>query len=530
MSGSQRRTHRRRTGSTARRYRPSELVPTDNRRHRIGPAELLASGAVATVSILLIVLIWIVANRAIQDQRTETLDRAEQNLKAHAAILAEEVRHELLLVDQSLAILQDAWKRDSEQVDLTQWQKIMPAITSVSDDIFIADENRIIRQDILPAAVGQGIGAAYVTFPHGSLESFDSDGNRNREGRLAVGQTATPIDGREFLMYVVRPLDHPHNWLIGASYRSDQLPRLFADANLGFNGVAALVDARRGVIQAVIGPSARRPKVDVSKSPMFEAVQRGDSGVWIGPTATDGQERLLAYKRVQDRDIIAIAGTPLSQVMAPADGLASGYRSVASVASLIVATIGGMMLWGLFTLRANARRRRVFERGQTELVSAQTDLVTARARAGLTAMQLHSLVEALGEGIAILDSELCLSSWNPAYVAAARLQPDALQVGLPLDELLRRQAQAGAFGSLEDLEAEVARRVATVRNERDRTELVQIGRHDEPVTLHARGVPDGGLVLILGGAVPLQSRPAAIGETEPDAEDTAPAGSATIEW
>jgi PAS domain-containing protein len=145
-------------------------------------------------------------------------------------------------------------------------------------------------------------------------------------------------------------------------------------------------------------------------------------------------------------------------------------------------------------------------------------------------MQLHSLVEALGEGIAILDSELCLSSWNPAYVAAARLQPDALQVGLPLDELLRRQAQAGAFGSLEDLEAEVARRVATVRNERDRTELVQIGRHDEPVTLHARGVPDGGLVLILGGAVPLQSRPAAIGETEPDAEDTAPAGSATIEW
>jgi len=530
MSGSQRRTHRRRTGSTARRYRPSELVPTDNRRHRIGPAELLASGAVATVSILLIVLIWIVANRAIQDQHAETLDKAEQTMKGQAAILAEEVRHELLLVDQSLAILQDAWKRDSEQVDLTQWQKIMPAITSVSDDIFIADENRIIRQDILPAAVGQGVGAAYVTFPHGSLESFDSDGNRNREGRLAVGQTATPIDGREFLMYVVRPLDHPKNWLVGASYRSDELPRLFAESNLGFNGIAALVDAKRGVIQAVIGPSARRPKVDVSKSPMYEAIQRGDSGLWIGPTATDELQRLLAYHRVPDRDIIVVAGTPLAQVMGPADGLAQGYRSVASVASLIVATIGGMMLWGLFTLRANARRHRVFERGQTELASTQTDLVTARARANLTAMQLHSLVEGSGEGIAILDSELCLSSWNPAYVAAARLEPDALCVGLPLDELLRRQAQAGAFGPLEDLEAEVARRVASLRTQRDRAELPQSGPQDEPITLHARGVPDGGLVLILGGATFWQPNPAAKAMTNPEDEEPAPAGSASIEW
>ncbi|HEY0422796.1 MAG TPA: hypothetical protein VGC82_05675, partial [Rhodopila sp.] len=65
-------------------------------------------------------------------------------------------------------------------------------LLAVADDIFICDDKHIIRQDILPKAVGQGVGAAYVTFPHGSLELFDSDGTKNKESLLLQGQTGRP--------------------------------------------------------------------------------------------------------------------------------------------------------------------------------------------------------------------------------------------------------------------------------------------------------------------------------------------------
>ena len=67
---------RRRTGSTSARFKPSQLIPVESvRSARIGRAELAACGAVGIVAIALIALIWIVTLRAVQEQRTEILDR-----------------------------------------------------------------------------------------------------------------------------------------------------------------------------------------------------------------------------------------------------------------------------------------------------------------------------------------------------------------------------------------------------------------------------------------------------------------------
>jgi PAS domain-containing protein len=537
MSGSRRRHHRRRTGSTARRYRPSELVQVERRRSRMGASEWAGGSGIVLVSILLIVLIWMFANRSVQDLRADVRDRAEQTLSSQATLLAEQVRQELMLIDQSLTVLQEEWKQDSEHFSLEAIQKRLPALTLVSEDLFIADDKRVIRQDIIPAAVGQGIGAAYVTFPHGSLENFDSDGIRNREGRLVIGQTSTPIEGREFLMYVVRPLDHPEHWLIGASYRSDQLPKLYAHANLGFNGVAMLVDARRGVLQGIIGPSARRPRTDLSHSAMLEAAGRSEAGTWRGITPTDEVDRLIAFHRVPGREIIAIVGMPWSQVMAPADGLAEGYRSWATIGTVIVLTVAALVLWSLYTWRRTTRRRRQFERNQADLDSAMVELGSVRTQAAVAGGQLRTLLEGLGDGVAFLDAELCLATWNAAFMAAVRLTPDALRVGLPLDELLRRQAAAGIFGDLANPEEEVASRVAAIRTQRDQAHLMQLDPAGQPVALQLRSMKDGGLMLVVGGSEhwPVAPAPAAVAPaatTELVEDDTAgPASSApAVEW
>ncbi len=121
--------------------------------------------------------------RAVQDQRAEIRERAEHALSGQAATIAETVAHELLVIDQSLTVIQEAWKTDSDAVDLEKWQQQMPALLAVADDLFIADDKHVIRQDILPKAIGQGIGSAYVTFPHGSLEQFQSDGTKRPRTR-----------------------------------------------------------------------------------------------------------------------------------------------------------------------------------------------------------------------------------------------------------------------------------------------------------------------------------------------------------
>ena len=197
---------RRRTGSTSARFKPSQLVPVESvRPARIGKAELATCGAVAIVAIALTALIWIVTIRAVQEQQTEIRDRAEQAMVGEAAAMAETIGHELLLIDQSLTILQAAWKADSNSVDLGKWQKQMPALTAVADDLFICDDKHIIRQDILPQAVGQGVGAAYVTFPHGSLEQFESDGTKDKESLLLQGDGTGGTDRCPPVPDVYRP-------------------------------------------------------------------------------------------------------------------------------------------------------------------------------------------------------------------------------------------------------------------------------------------------------------------------------------
>ena len=208
MSTPPRRNRRRRTGSTARRYRPSELVQVTGQ-PKVSRETILAGIAMSIVAAALITLIWMMALRSADEYRAAVRERVEHGLSAQAATLAEKVKLELLVVDQSLTILQALWNDDPEGFKLSDWHKRVPALTAIADDVFIADDKRIIQQDILPQAVGQGIGGAYLTFPHGSLELFGAEGDRARDTRIVTPSSNASIEARLYLMYVVRPLGTP---------------------------------------------------------------------------------------------------------------------------------------------------------------------------------------------------------------------------------------------------------------------------------------------------------------------------------
>lgn len=94
---------RRRSGSG---YRNVKLVPVEQVRSLpIGKPEMAACAAVVVVVAALVSLIWIVTQRAVQEAHADMRYRTEQMLSGQAAVIAETLRHELLVVDQSLKIL-----------------------------------------------------------------------------------------------------------------------------------------------------------------------------------------------------------------------------------------------------------------------------------------------------------------------------------------------------------------------------------------------------------------------------------------
>lgn len=466
----------------------------------------MVAGAVAVVCIALIFLIWINTLRAQREQTDDARVRAETVVTADASILADQVLRELNAVEQSLTILQSSWNTNPQAFDLARWHTVLPALTDVAQDIFVANEKRIIVQDIIPQAVGQGIGSAYSNFANGSLEPIHAAGSKeSATTTMLEGELGPAGVQRQYVLYLVRPLAKPQGWMIGASYNTAALARLFAAASLGMHGMEALIDTSRGGVQSVVGVAALHPRLNLIGTPMFDAVTaHPDGGVWIGPTAIDGLQRIQAFRRVPGRDLVVVVGIGLDDAMAPAEVWAEGADSVAVAATALVLLIGVAVVWELFNLRANRRRRRALDQADVQISTLETDLETARGRAGQSAAQAQALLEGTSDGVAVTDGELRLVAWNPRFAASSGLPADALQAGMPLDEMLRQQTSAGVFGAVEDTEAEteVANRVTLLRSGQA-VELRPSAEDAAPLALYPQVLPDGSLMLILRDVVPL---------------------------
>lgn len=497
----QRRRARRRPAAPTKQRQPQIPVsgPPKNPDEQITADQWATAAAVVIIAMALIALIWIMTGRAIEEQSAEVKARAEDHVTSVAGVMAHDIQHEMLLVDQSLAIVQDAWKRDSDSVDLVEWRKEGLAIAAVADDMFIANERRIIVQGTLPKSVGQGFGSAYVTYSNGSLETFDADGSRGVEGRVtAQSLTNGRIDARQLLMYILRPLDRPRGWFVGASYRSDEITKLFASATLGPNGVVGLVDTRRGTLQAVVGQSARLTEMGVLHSELIDSMQKNESGVWTGETPTDRVKRVLAYHRVAGRDMAVVVGQTVEEALAPVVTLSEWARGIAFMASLIVVILAGIVLWAVFTAKTLRRRLRALDRAEANVTSARHERDLARARIDLLPQEAATLLGCETDGVARLDIGYRLRQWNDRFAALSGVPHDGLRAGLQIEDILRTQARAGLFGDVLEADAEVSRRL-TVIHTGGQTDLpvTQTTPAGETATMLVRGVVDGGRILIL---------------------------------
>jgi PAS domain-containing protein len=522
----QRRRNKQRS-STGSRGAPPSLVPIRNNPTKIEPVQWLAFISIALTTVALIALIWTLTDRAIDDQVADLRARTDQQSKSVAFVLAREVQNELQLVDQSLAIVQDDWKKDSDSVDLGQWRKQLLALTGVADDIFIANEQGIIVQGTLPQSVGQGFGTAYVTYPNGSLEMFDSDGTKNPDGKLP-GDTSK-IEARQFLTYIVRPLSRPRGWYVGASYRSEGITKLFAGANLGPDGLIGLVALKRGGMQAIVGSSAQFANMDIAQSDLIEQMRKNEAGTWSGISPTDHVHRIIAYQQIPKRDMSVVVGVSVDTAFQSLSGMAAMARGLATIGSLVVLTIGCIVVWSIATAKGLKQRQRTLERTELNLANARQEIVVSRARALLTEPEAATLLSSGIDGVARLDGEQRLRQWNARFGELAGVPLDASAVGTPVEDLLRRQAEAGVFGDVTEADQDVSTRLTVLHTSgQGVVPPTHIGPRGEQVAMHVRGTADGGNVIVLAGPenARLASLPPLPGElnTEPETADE------TTEW
>ena len=522
MASNNAKRRRRRTGSSAHRYTPAEVVRSTRVSHGVGAMEVGGAMFAFIIAAALIVLIWMVTSRSIQDQREQVRDLAQRNLSGQASVMAKSVSQELRVIDQSLTVLQQAWNLDSGLFDLNKWKEQMPALTEVTDDLFIADDKRIIRQDILPQAIGQGIASAYVSWPHGSLEKL-GEAAPKVGAPLGSEQTQPATDARRFIMYIVRPLARPPGWMIGASFRTDQLAKLYSPNWFGTNALAAIVDMQNGGLQTIVGPAARRPQRSLVKTELYTAMSRAGNGVWIGESPIDGVLRIHAFYRVPGRDMSTVVAAVESEAMASAEVFAAGARGVGLAATGTSLVIAAIVAWTFYRYRVNRRRDAARQREATELERLRQDEARLSDRAQLQSARLRALVENGSDGIGLVDPDLRLIRWNRRFEQGIGVP---LEENMALDAILRRQAAVGLFEPKPtDIEVEIARRTVMLRT--GEAPLPQLAFGHEERSLRGLPIAEGGLILLLTGVGNLPVWAAEV--PEPETDEATPA-TVPVEW
>ena len=115
---------------------------------------------------------------------------------------------------------------------------------------------------------------------------------------------------------------------------------------------------------------------------------------------------------------------------------------------------------------------------------------------------LQGAIEHIGLGISVVDRELRLVAWNQRYIDLFQYPVGLIQVGRPIEEIIRYNAVKGLCGPGE-IEAHVARRVGFMR--RGSAHLSSRERPDgRVIELQGNPMPGGGFVMTFADITPFR--------------------------
>ena len=142
----------------------------------------------------------------------------------------------------------------------------------------------------------------------------------------------------------------------------------------------------------------------------------------------------------------------LNHLMATAD---NGLREVATVLAAVAQ--------GDLTAQVTGTHDGTFANLQRDINTTVKALATLIHQIELNRGLLRATLEHLPQGVSVVDSQLRLIAWNRRYVEIFNFPTDMVQVGQPIEALIRYNAERGLHGS-GDVEAHVQKRLYHLRS------------------------------------------------------------------
>ena len=396
---------------------------------------------------------WYGVARSTETQSGFAMQQADTMVASLAASYAEQISRQTLVLDQSLATMARDWEVDPGRFNLEAAREQSTILTGISRDMFLADESGIIRQSSVPDSIGRSVREL------GVFRDAAEHSNKKNPGMYLGFVTVNPIM-RQFHLDAARTLHHPDGSFAGvivADYRVSAISGVFAASPPPGNGFAALIGLTDGKLQATLGATGATQGASVTDTPMFTAVAAGDAGLWVGPSASDAVVRIHAYRRIPGRNLAVVAGLDQREVTQPVMIWQRQARRFAGVIFGLTALMAALIVGGLY---AGRRRGAAEAEVQANLAASHALAEVSRAHADAIERRLHATFAAVADGIGIFDSHLNLVEWNELFPERSGINASLIRTGMSMEEVLHCQAEAGYFGEVEDVEAEVDRRIA----------------------------------------------------------------------
>lgn len=436
----------------------------------------------------LVAVTWLGTFSVISAERREAEARAVSRVTNQAASFQEQIQRQILELDQTLRILVGAWETDPATFDLSAWRSRAVALSDISRDLLLADNHGVIVQSTMGAVVGTNVSDRdYFVYAlrHGRMQNDTYIGPATVDGML-----------RERHMEVarwVRQKDGSFGGVVVVDWPTSAIDDLFRAADLGAHPLMALVGLNDGKLRAIVGSAAGSLDDGIADSPMFAELRALPNGTWTGPSAPDGVVRVHAFDRIPGRDLALVVGVDMNEALAPSYAWDSQARLFAGCISLLILILAGMLVHSAAQTR---RRQAALANERTMLAAANAQLEVAKARADAKTAQLEATLEGMSDGVAMMDAEFRLVEWNHRFPEIAGVPREILRVGVPMEELLRAQAQCGQFGPV-DVETEVARRSALLRSGASLTGTIERRRPDGgTIELRRNLLSNGGFVTL----------------------------------
>lgn len=173
---------------------------------------------------------------------------------------------------------------------------------------------------------------------------------------------------------------------------------------------------------------------------------------------------------------------------------ATGYGVWLGLAGVAVGTV--LAVLAVLAARRFAVRIR-HESALLEAARRETD--RERDRAHQQALQFRRALDAMVDGIMLLDADNRLVEWNARFATLIGIPPNLLRVGTPMAEMLRAQAIGGEFGPMNspaEIEAAVAERMANLDSFHGPEFIERIRPNGMAIEVRRTALPGGGFITL----------------------------------